>query len=128
MLERLEEIFSETMQQMDGELLEFGGEDDHVHLMVSFPPRYAVANLVGKLKGMSSYFLRQEFWDEIKPKLWGNHFWSPSYCVVSCGGAPLDIVKAYVENQRTPRDPKHIAHSIRLHGRKRNDDMTWQPG
>ena len=46
MLERLEEIFSETMQQMDGELLEFGGEDDHVHLMVSFPPRYAVANLV----------------------------------------------------------------------------------
>jgi len=127
MLIRLEEIFRETMEQMDGELLEFGGEDDHVHLMVSFPPRHAVANLVGKLKGKSSYFLRQEFWDEIKPKLWGAHFWSPSYCVVSCGGAPLDVVKAYVENQRQPKDLKHVKHSQKLLGRKRNPDMTWKP-
>ncbi len=126
MLERLKEIFSETMQQLKGELLEFGGEDDHVHLMISYHPSYALSNIVGKLKGKSSYFLRQEFWEEIKKKLWGNHFWSPSYCIVSCGGAPLEIVKAYVENQRKEKDAKHINHSKKLTGVKRNPDKTWK--
>ena len=83
------------MDQMEGELLEFGGEDDHVHLLVSAHPKTAVYALVGKPKGKSSSILRQEFWSEIKKRLWGNHFCSPSYCVVSCGGAPLDVVKAY---------------------------------
>jgi putative transposase len=46
---------------------------DHVHIMVCCPPKLAVANLAGKLKGKFSYFLRQEFWPEIKNKLWGNH-------------------------------------------------------
>lgn len=126
MLMRLKEIFSETLLQMKGELIEFGGEDDHVHLMISYHPSYALSNIVGKLKGKSSYFLRLEFWDEIKKKLWGNHFWSPSYCIVSCGGAPLDIVKAYVENQRKPQNEKHLAHSMKLTGVKRNPDMTWK--
>ena len=106
MLERLREVYHETMDQMEGELLEFGGEDDHGHLLVSAHPKTAVSALVGKLKGKSSYILRQEFWSEIKKRLWGNHFWSPSYCVVSCGGAPLDVVKAYVENQRKPSEKK----------------------
>src|SRR5690349_19174022 len=66
MLGRLQEIFIETAQQMDCELLEFGGEDDHVHLMISINPKVAIANLVGKLKGKSSYLLRNEFWDKIK--------------------------------------------------------------
>lgn len=87
---------------MSVELLEFGGENDHVHLMVSCPPKLAVADLVGKLKGKSSYVLRKEFWPQIKTKLWGSHLWSPSYCVVSCGGAPLDSVKQYVADQRRP--------------------------
>ena len=93
MLDRLEEIFTETCSQMGAELLEFGGEDDHVHLMVSCPPKLAVSNLAGKLKGKSSYLLRAEFWSQIKNKLWGKRFWSSSYCVVSCGGAPLAIIK-----------------------------------
>ena len=99
---------------MAAELLEFGGENDHVHLMVTCPPKLAIANLVGKLKGKSAYILRKEFWPEIKTKLWGNHFWSPSYCVVSCGGAPLEIVREYVANQRRPPSNKAVAHSKRL--------------
>ena len=125
MLTRLREVFAETMAQMDGELLEFGGEDDHVHLLVAAHPKTAVSNLVGKLKGKSSYLLRQEFWTEIKKKLWGDHFWSPSYCVVSCGSAPLEIVKAYVEQQRKPSEKKHIYQSQRFANRKRNEDKTW---
>ena len=102
MLNRLKEIFFETCDQMEAELIEFNGEDDHVHLMIVCPPKLAIANLVGKLKGKSSYILRREFWDDIKNKLWGDHFWSPSYCLVSCGEAPLEIVKEYIKNQREP--------------------------
>ena len=120
MLERLREVYHETMDQMEGELLEFGGEDDHVHLLVSAHPKTAVSALVGKPKGKSSYILRQEFWSEIKKRLWGNHFWSPSSCVVSCGGAPLDVVKAYVEDQRKLLEKKHIDQSKRFTGAKRN--------
>jgi REP element-mobilizing transposase RayT len=88
---------------MQGELLELGGEDDHADLLVTCHPKTAFFNLAGKLKGKSSYILRQELWPEIKTKLWGDHFWSPSYCLVSCGGAPLDIVKAYVESRQRNR-------------------------
>ncbi len=108
MLDRLHDIFLETCGQMEVELIEFGREDDHVHLMVCCPPKLAIANLVGKLKGKSSYFLRQEFWHEINNKLWGDHFWSPSYCVVSCGGASLEVVKKYVEDQRRPLENRQI--------------------
>lgn len=111
MLDRLQDIFIETAQQMECELLEFGGEDDHVHLMISVNPKIAIANLVGKLKGKSSYLLRSEYWDIIKNKLWGNHFWSPSYCVVSCGGASLEVVKSYIENQRKPPSEKQVKQS-----------------
>lgn len=58
---------------------------------------------MGKLKRKTAYFIRQEFGKELKKKLWGEHFWSPSYCVVSCGGAPLEVVKKYIQDQRRPR-------------------------
>ncbi|WP_373685331.1 transposase [Acinetobacter sp. YH12049] len=46
--------------------------------------------------------------------IWGNHFWSPSYCVVSCGGASLEVVKKYIENQRTPTSKKNAKKSMSL--------------
>lgn len=113
MLDRMMLLFKETCEQMQCELLEFNGEDDHVHLLVTAPPKLAVAILVGKLKGKSSYFLRTEFWDKIKTKLWGKHLWSPSYCAVTCGGAPLEIVKRYLDEQRKPSSEKGITQSIR---------------
>jgi putative transposase len=111
MLNRLHEIYNETCNQMDCLLLEFNGEHDHVHMMVAVHPKVAVANLVGKLKGKSSYVLRKEYWHVIKKKLWGNHFWSPSYCVVSCGGASLNVVRAYIKNQRIPPSAKQVKQS-----------------
>ncbi len=114
MLKRVETLIKETCDQMDCELLEFNGEDDHIHLMVNVHPKLAVSNLVGKLKGKTSYFIRREFWPQVKNKLWGKHFWSPSYCVVSSGGAPLTIVKQYIENQRRPLPEKHVKKSISM--------------
>jgi putative transposase len=118
MLERVHEIIKETCLQMDCELLEFGGEDDHVHIMVAVHPKVAVSNLVGKLKGKSSYMIRREYWEHVKNMLWGNHFWSPSYCVVSCGGASLDVVKQYIANQNTPASDKAVKTSIALSKKK----------
>jgi len=113
MLKMMEHIFKQTCEQMECELLEFNGEADHVHLMLSAPPKLSVSVLIGKLKGKSSYFIRQEFWEQIKKKLWGEHLWSPSYCSVTCGGAPLEIVKKYIENQRQPPSEKGVAQSLR---------------
>jgi putative transposase len=82
------------------QLLEAGYEPDHVHLLVEYPPKVSLSTLVNSLKGVSSRRLRATRLPEVEAKLRGDHFWSPSYCAVSCGGAPLEIVKRYVEQQR----------------------------
>ena len=55
MLARMLEVFDDTCAQMDVTLIEFGGEDDHVHVLVTIPPKLAISNAVGKLKGKSAY-------------------------------------------------------------------------
>ena len=55
--------------------------------------------------------LRKEYAKELNGKLWGKHLWSPSYCVVSSDGAALEVVKDYIEQQRTPPSPKAIQRS-----------------
>ena len=64
-------------------------------------------------------FIRKEYREQIKNKLWGKHLWSPSYCAVSCGGAPLNVIKQYIQNQQKPACPKSIKKSIALTGQKR---------
>ena len=81
-------------------LKEFNGEDDHVHLLIEYPPTVQLSKLVNSLKGVSSRMLRKENFPEIRTKLWGAHLWSPSYFVASCGGASLSILKEYIENQQ----------------------------
>ena len=96
----LEESWLVTCEDFECALLETGWEGDHVHLLVEFPPKVAISKLVNSLKGASAYRLRSHNLPEVTKKLWGNHFWSPSYCAVSCGGAPLEKVKEYVKKQR----------------------------
>ena len=102
MLKRLEIIMREKCTEMEAELIEFNGETEHVHLLVNFPAKISISELVRLLKGVSSRLIRQEFWDQVKEKLWGDHFWSPSYCAVTAGGAPLEIIKKYIEDQNRP--------------------------
>lgn len=89
----------ETCEQMRCELIQFNGEASHVHMVVSVHPRLAVANLVGKLKGKSSYLLRRDHSEEIGSWLLGEHFWSPNYCVVSTGGDSVGVVEEYIRSQ-----------------------------
>jgi putative transposase len=76
------------------------GEDDHIHLLVSYPPTIALSQLVNSLKGVSSRRLRAEDVPEVRTKLWGGHLWSPSYVAASCGGGPLDVIAAYIHARR----------------------------
>jgi putative transposase len=101
-LNELREIFSAVCTDFEAELIEFEGEDDHVHLLVSYPPKVAVSALVNSLKGVSSRMIRKKNYPEIKNKLWGGALWSPSYFAGSCGGAPISIIRQYIEQQRTP--------------------------
>ena len=78
------------------------GEADHLHLLVSMPPKVAPAKVVNSLKGVSSRHLRSQRFPEVKRALWGGHFWSPSYFVASTGRATLVKVKAYIQQQRSP--------------------------
>ncbi|MFE4823248.1 IS200/IS605 family transposase [Streptomyces sp. NPDC056704] len=101
-LRRCEEVMRDVCTDFGAELREFNGERDHVHLLVHYPPKVAISRLVGSLKGVSARRLRQEFPGHIRTYLWGDHFWSPSYFAASCGGAPLAVIKEYIENQKRP--------------------------
>lgn len=101
-LNDLREIFSSVCHDFEAELVEFDGEDDHVHLLVTYPPKVSVSSLVNSLKGVSSRLVRKKNYPSIQKKLWGGALWSPSYFAGSCGGAPLSILRQYIESQRTP--------------------------
>ena len=102
-LKYLEKIFKETMEEMGGKLIEFDGEADHVHLLIQYPPKHSISKIVNNLKGRSSRLLRRDMPD-IKQKHWGTAgLWSRSYFAGSVGGAPLEIVKRYIQNQATPK-------------------------
>jgi len=95
-------IFASACLDFESELAEFDGEDDHVHLLVNYPPKVSVSSLVNGLKGVSSRVSRQKGYPSIRKKLWGGALWSPSYFAGSCGGAPIEIVRQYIEQQKTP--------------------------
>jgi putative transposase len=99
----LKEIFHTVCTHFEAELGEFDGEVDHVHLLISYPPKVPISKLVNALKGVSSRLLRKAL-PEIASKYWKGILWSPSYFAASCGGAPISIIKQYIENQKTPID------------------------
>ena len=100
--EDLRPIFASVCTDFEAKLVEFDGEDDHVHLLVSYPPKVSVSNLVNSLKGVSSRMIRKKNYPSIRQKLWGGARWSPSYFAGSCGGASIAVIRQYIEQQQTP--------------------------
>ena len=98
---RLRTIFSNVCNDFEAQLVEMDGEDNHVHLLVNYPPKHSISALVNSLKGVSSRLLRRERPD-LARRYWKGVLWSPSYFAASCGGAPIGILKAYIEQQKTP--------------------------
>jgi putative transposase len=94
---RLKQIISEVAQKFQCEIQEMEVMPDHVHLVVEVDPQYGIHRLVRQLKGVSSHTLRQEF-SYLRTRL--PTLWTNSYFVATVGGAPLAILKQYVENQK----------------------------
>jgi len=95
--ERLKAILREVAEERQAEIIELEVMPDHVHLLIEVDPQFGIHRLVRLMKGRSSHHLRQEFpWLKSRlPTLWTN-----SYFVSTVGGAPLAVIKQYIENQK----------------------------
>ena len=95
---RLKQIIREVVDEKGAWLVELETMPDHVHLLVEVDPQYGVHKLVKAIKGRTSRVLREEFpWLKTRiPTLWTN-----AYFVATVGGAPLSVIKRYVEQQKT---------------------------
>lgn len=98
-LTRLAGYFASICADFSARLEQCNGEHDHAHLLVTYGPTLQLSKLVNSLKGASSRLLQRDRPD-IQKSLCGKALWSPSYFAASCGGAPLNILKTYIEQQR----------------------------
>jgi putative transposase len=102
MLARFRDIAEARCEGWGGKLMEVNGEPDHVHLLVSLPPNLDLSRFVNTLKTTTSRLIRKEFADEVNRVYRKPVLRSRSYCAISCGGAPLSVIKQYIERQSAP--------------------------
>lgn len=99
MLSSVVDVFRKGLDAWRCELIEMGGEADHLHLLIGIHPALNIADLIGNLKSISSRHLRKEYETEIKKFLWKDAFWHRAYYVGSVGNTTLETIKQYVQNQ-----------------------------
>jgi putative transposase len=97
-LDALRGVFASVCADFGATLLEMDGDNDHVHLLVAYPPHVAISWLVNSLKGVSTRHLCQRY----RVPTHREHLWSPSYLAASASGAPREMLKQYIHQQRTP--------------------------
>jgi REP-associated tyrosine transposase len=96
----LHSVFRKLCDRWDANLLEFNGEPDHVHLLIELNPKITPSIFVNNLKTVSSRLIRRDHLTHLKKFYWKDPvFWSRSYCILTCGGAPLSVLKQYIEQQ-----------------------------
>lgn len=98
MLLRLREIAEYIGVSHNVKIKEMNGEPDHVHFLLRTKPNCELSKYINAMKSATSRLLKKEF-PEIKKKLWEESFWTTSYCLISVGGAPINVLKRYIENQ-----------------------------
>lgn len=101
-LDRLEAIARELCLKWEVEVLEFSGEADHVHLLLGLNPTIQPSKLVNSLKTVTSRRLRAEFTEHLAQFYWQPVLWSRAYCLLTAGGAPIEVLRDYIENQDRP--------------------------
>ncbi len=100
-LRRLEEILANTCLKWNCELQQYNGERNHVHMIIEHIPNMNLADFVGNLKTVSSRLIRKEF-PAVKTAFSKPVLWKIGYHIGSCGGASLEVVKRYIEQQDPP--------------------------
>ena len=101
-IDYMRDVLAKVCSDFGAQLEEMNGERNHVHLLVSYPPKVSVSALINSLKGVSSRRLRTRF-PEIEQSYYKGQLWSPSYFAASCGGAPISKLKQYIEEQDRPK-------------------------
>lgn len=102
--DRLEEIVKNIIiEKWKCNLIQFNYESDHIHLLFEAPPQVQLSKLINNLKTVTSRRLRKEFESHVSKYYWKPYFWSDSYLILSTGGAPLEIIKKYIESQDKPK-------------------------
>jgi len=100
---RLKEIIYQIAKELRVEIIEMETDKDHIHILADIDPQFGVMNFVKKVKGRSSRLLRDEF-HHLRTKL--PTLWTNSSFISTVGGAPLEVVKQYIENQQRSEKPK----------------------
>ena len=95
---RAKEIFSYIAPSYGITLEEWNHEEDHVHVMFRAKPATEISRFINAYKSASSRLLKKEY-PEIREKLWKEYFWSKSFCLITAGGAPVEVIRKYIESQ-----------------------------
>lgn len=98
MFECLKEIASYIGKNHNIEIKELNGETDHVHILIRAKPHSNLSKYINAMKSASSRRLKEEFPD-VRKRLWKEQFWTQSYCLITVGGTPLEVLKKYIESQ-----------------------------
>ena len=96
--DRAKEIFEYIAPNYNISLQEGNYGKDHVHILFKAHPNTEISKFINAYKSASSRLLKREF-PQIREKLWKERFWSQSFCLLTTGGAPIDVIKKYIENQ-----------------------------
>lgn len=96
---RLKEMFVQIQKNYNITLQEWNHDKDHVHILFKAHPNTELSKFINAYKSASSRIIKKEF-PEIKQQLWKEYFWSRSFCLLTTGGAPIEAIKKYIENQR----------------------------
>jgi len=97
----LKTIILDIARSCDVEIIEQECGVDHLHILFRSKPTLEITKFINTLKGNSSRKLREKYKDFLKDKLWGDNFWSPSYFLATTGNVTIDVLKEYIENQRS---------------------------
>lgn len=103
MRECLKERLTTLLKKFKGTLVEFNGEEDHVHLLVQLPPQCNLSTVINSMKTQSSRTVYQRFGEELSKTYSGNLLWTASYFVITTGGANIETLKRYIEEQGTEK-------------------------
>lgn len=96
---RLKEIFEYICPKYNITLQEWNHDCDHIHLLFKGHPNTEISKFLNAYKSASSRLIKKEF-PEIREQLWKEYFWNRSYCLLTTGGATIDVVRKYIENQK----------------------------
>ena len=103
-MNRLIEISNNIFDKWNCSILEINGEADHLHILFEAPPQVQLSKLINNFKTVSSRLIRKDFAEYLSKFYWKPYFWSESYLILSTGGATINIIEQYIQNQATPQE------------------------